>query len=56
MSEQGESAAPAEPEEATVPAEQVRAIIEALVFASPEPVTPRQIGIILGEAVQGQLA
>ena len=51
MSEQGESAAPAEPEEATVPAEQVRAIIEALVFASPEPVTPRQIDSILGEAI-----
>ncbi len=40
-----------EPEEATLPAEQVRAIIEALVFASPEPVTPRQIGNILGEAI-----
>jgi len=40
-----------EPEEPTVPAEQVRAIIEALVFASPEPVTPRQIGSILGEAI-----
>ena len=40
-----------EQEEAAMPPEQVRAIIEALVFASPEPVTPRQIGSILGEAI-----
>ena len=38
-------------EAAALPPELVRAIVEALVFASPEPVTPRQIGSILGEAV-----
>jgi segregation and condensation protein B len=43
--------APAEslPEEAPVlPAQEVRAILEALVFASPQPITPREIGEVLG--------
>ncbi len=42
-------------EEGGMPPEQVRAIVEALVFASPEPVTPRQIGSILGEAVPSDI-
>jgi len=43
--------APAEsvPDEAPVlPAQEVRAILEALVFASPQPITPREIGEVLG--------
>ncbi|MCL4818477.1 MAG: SMC-Scp complex subunit ScpB [Vicinamibacteria bacterium] len=43
-----------------VPAQEVRAILEALIFASPEPITPRQIGQVLGdvpkETWQEQLA
>jgi segregation and condensation protein B len=34
-------------EEPTLPPQEVRAIVEALVFASPQPVTPRQIGQVL---------
>jgi segregation and condensation protein B len=30
-----------------LPAQQVRAIVEALVFASPQPITPREIGRVL---------
>lgn len=52
----GEAAAelpPAEPnpeqsaEPAPLPPEQVRAVLEALIFAAPEPITPRQVGRIL---------
>ncbi|MCM2256525.1 MAG: SMC-Scp complex subunit ScpB, partial [Vicinamibacteria bacterium] len=38
----------AEPEY-EVPPQEVRAILEALIFASPEPITPRQIGQVLGD-------
>jgi segregation and condensation protein B len=39
---------PAEPEEASVlPPPQVRAVLEALVFASPQPITPREIARVL---------
>jgi len=38
----------AQPEEAVLPsAAQVRAIVEALVFASPQPITPRELGRVL---------
>ena len=48
---QAPPSAPAEsvPDEAPVlPAQEVRAILEALVFASPQPITPREIGEVLG--------
>lgn len=49
----------AEPEY-EVPPQEVRAILEALIFASPEPITQRQIGQVLGdvpkETWQEQLA
>jgi segregation and condensation protein B len=32
----------------TLPPEEVRAILEALIFASPHPITPREIGQVLG--------
>ena len=36
-------------EEAPVlPPQEVRAVLEALIFASPEPITPREIGRVLG--------
>jgi segregation and condensation protein B len=39
----------AEGEEAPVlPPQEIRAVLEALVFASPHPLTPRQIGDVLG--------
>jgi segregation and condensation protein B len=38
----------AEPEY-QVPPQEVRAILEALIFASPEPITSRQIGQVLGD-------
>ena len=39
----------AEGEEAPVlPPPEIRAVLEALVFASPHPITPRQIGEVLG--------
>jgi segregation and condensation protein B len=31
-----------------LPAQEVRAVVEALIFASPEPLTPRDIGRVLG--------
>jgi segregation and condensation protein B len=38
-----------EGEEAPVlPPQEIRAVLEALVFASPHPITPRQIGEVLG--------
>ena len=38
-----------EAEEAPVlPPEEVRAVLEALIFASPQPLTPREIGKVLG--------
>jgi len=49
------------PEEAPVlPPEEVRAVLEALIFASPQPLTPREIGKVMGgvprEAWQAALA
>jgi segregation and condensation protein B len=42
-------AKPDAPEEAPVlPPQEIRAVVEALVFASPTPITPRQIGEVLG--------
>jgi len=32
-----------------LPQEEVRAIVEALIFAAPQPITPRQIGQVLNE-------
>jgi segregation and condensation protein B len=41
-------ALPAEGEEASVlPPQQIRAVLEALVFASPQPITPREIARVL---------
>ena len=41
-------ALPAEGEEASVlPPQQIRAVIEALVFASPQPITPKEIARVL---------
>jgi segregation and condensation protein B len=37
----------AAPAEAVLPAREIRAVLEALVFASPEPITPREIGQVL---------
>ncbi len=31
-----------------LPAQEIRAILEALIFASPQPITPREIGEVLG--------
>ncbi len=43
-----EPAAPPEAEEGSVlPLPQVRAVLEALVFASPQPITPKEIGRVL---------
>jgi segregation and condensation protein B len=48
-----ESAPPAEPtappteEPSVLPPAQVRAVLEALVFASPQPITPKEIGRVL---------
>jgi hypothetical protein len=44
-------ALPAEGEEASVlPPQQIRAVLEALVFASPQPITPREIARAAGVA------
>jgi len=43
-----EADAPAEAEEASVlPPQQIRAVLEALVFASPQPITPKEIARVL---------
>jgi segregation and condensation protein B len=45
---EADAAAPAEGEEASVlPPPQIRAVIEALVFASPQPITPKEIARVL---------
>jgi segregation and condensation protein B len=45
----GAEEARAQGEEAPVlPPQEIRAVLEALVFASPHPITPRQIGEVLG--------
>ena len=47
--ETDEASAGAPQEEAPfLPPQEIRAILEALVFASPQPVTPREIGQVLG--------
>jgi segregation and condensation protein B len=43
-----ESAATPEAAEAVLPAREIRAVLEALVFASPQPITAREIGQVLG--------
>jgi len=47
----GDDAAPAPdraaPSEAVLPPREIRAVLEALVFASPQPLTPREIGQVL---------
>jgi segregation and condensation protein B len=51
-----EGAAPAQSEDVEeppgLPPEEVRAILEALIFASPQPIGPREIGRVLGGAPQ----
>jgi segregation and condensation protein B len=49
--EKAESAAPPAPETeeaAVLPAREIRAVLEALIFASPHPITAREIGQVLG--------
>ena len=41
------AAAPAGEEASVLPPPQVRAVLEALVFASPQPITPKEIGRVL---------
>jgi segregation and condensation protein B len=44
----GDAAAPTEGEEASVlPPQQIRAVLEALVFAAPQPITPKEIARVL---------
>lgn len=43
----GGDRAPQSDEGSVLPAQEVRAIVEALVFASPQPITPREIGRVL---------
>src|SRR5438067_2600583 len=38
----------AEGEAPVLPPDEVRAVLEALIFASPQPLTPREIGKVLG--------
>ncbi len=42
-----ESGEPAAEETPVLPPQEIRAVLEALVFASPQPITPRQIGDVL---------
>ena len=47
-SERGPLPAPAEGDESSVlPPQQIRAVLEALVFASPQPITPKEIARVL---------
>lgn len=43
-----------DPEEPSLDAEAVRGVLEALIFASPEPLTPRQIGQVLSIVPKAQ--
>jgi segregation and condensation protein B len=43
-----EEAETAHEETPVLPAQEVRAVLEALIFASPEPITPREISRVLG--------
>jgi segregation and condensation protein B len=38
---------PAEPEAPVLPPQEIRAVVEALIFASPQPITPREIGQVI---------
>ena len=53
---EGEGAAPTESDDVeeplALPPQEVRAILEALIFASPQPIGPREIGRVLGGAPQ----
>src|SRR5580765_5790869 len=56
-----ETTAAAAAEEAPVlPPDEIRAVLESLIFASPQPLTPREIGKVMGgvpkEAWQAALA
>ena len=49
MDQPDETKADPVPDESPVlPAQEIRAILEALIFASPQPITPREIGEVLG--------
>ena len=37
-----------ESEPPVLPPQEIRAVLEALIFASPQPVTPQEIGRVLG--------
>src|SRR4029453_3088774 len=41
-------AAPSGEEAPVLPPDEIRAVLEALIFASPQPLTPREIGKVLG--------
>jgi segregation and condensation protein B len=55
-----EAGLPAAEEAPVLPPEEVRAVLEALIFVSPQPLTPREIGKVMGgvpkEAWQAALA
>src|SRR5262245_26245555 len=38
----------AQAEAPVLPPDEIRAVLEALIFASPQPLTPREIGKVLG--------
>jgi segregation and condensation protein B len=45
--EKEETQASAEPEAPVLPPDEIRAVVEALIFASPQPITPREIGQVI---------
>jgi len=49
MNEQDENAQDATTAAAPAPSAELKAIIEALIFASPEPITPRQLFRMIAE-------
>jgi segregation and condensation protein B len=50
---EGAAALEAESEEAlTLTPEELRAVLEALIFTAPQPVTPREIARVIGDAVE----
>ncbi len=49
MDEKDKKVDAADAEDSSVlPARELRAIVEAIVFAAPQPLTPREIGRVLG--------
>ena len=46
--EPGQADAAAQEEAPVLPPQEVRAVLEALIFASPHPLTPREIGQVVG--------